>query len=104
MAKKKGILKNALSQIGKTEKIEQAKEKAAAAKERIEQLDDPKYKKHNAINNDPNKLTADGRKRFNTMLDPNLKKRLRNYADDNGMSIADLIEQISKTFLKSKGY
>ena len=64
----------------------------------------PEFKKHNRGSRDPYKISADGRKRFTTMMNPKLKSRLQAYGNDNGLSVADIIEIIAKDFLDNKGY
>ena len=117
MAKKKGIIEDALSQIGKKKdssaELEEVTEMIKVELEEEQQQEgqqgklfgsEADFKKHNAINNDPEKLTADGRKRFNTMMHPRIKNRLRNFGDEHGLSIADVIEIMAKKFLDEKGY
>ena len=61
-----------------------------------------RYKKHNEIKN--HSLTKDGRKRFNTMLNPDLHLRLKNLCHASHQSIADVLEELVVQHLESKGY
>lgn len=90
MAKKKGMLTNALGQIGGVKKENYADEAPTTPK------------KNKTLRN--HTLTDNGRKRFNTMLSPNLKKRLLNYGHDHQMTIADILENLVTDFLDKKGY
>lgn len=66
--------------------------------------DTPTFKKHNAGNRKPYELSADGRKRFTTMMTPQLKSRLQAYGNEKGLSVADIIEISTKEFLEDKGF
>jgi len=66
--------------------------------------DTPTFKKHNAGNRKPYELSADGRKRFTTMMTPRLKSRLQAYGNERGLSVADIIEISTKEFLEDKGF
>ena len=66
--------------------------------------DTPTFKKHNAGNRKPYELSADGRKRFTTMMTPKLKSRLQAYGNEKGLSVADIIEIATKDFLEEKGF
>jgi len=66
--------------------------------------DTPTFKKHNAGNRKPYELSADGRKRFTTMMTPQLKSRLQAYGNERGLSVADIIEISTKEFLEDKGF
>ena len=66
--------------------------------------DTPTFKKHNAGNRKPYELSADGRKRFTTMMTPQLKSRLQAYGNERGLSVADIIEISTKGFLDEKGF
>ncbi len=66
--------------------------------------DTPTFKKHNAGNRKPYELSADGRKRFTTMMTPKLKSRLQAYGNEKGLSVADIIEISSKGFLDERGF
>jgi len=90
MAKKKGMLTDALGQIGVTKRDNYTDEAPAI------------YKKSKTPKN--HNLSENGRKRFNTMLNPSLKKRLLNYGHDNQMTIADIFEKLVTDFLDKEGY
>ena len=66
--------------------------------------DTPTFKKHNAGNRKPYELSADGRKRFTTMMTPKLKSRLQTYGNEKGLSVADIIEIATKEFLDERGF
>jgi len=44
------------------------------------------------------------RDRLTTMMDADLKQRLKRYAFENGMSLADVLETLVETHLKKEGY
>jgi len=90
MAKKRGMLTDALGQIGSTKRDNYADEA-------------PTIPKNNTTLRN-HTLSENGRKRFNTMLSPSLKKRLLNYGHDNQMTIADIFEQLAADFLNKEGY
>jgi predicted HicB family RNase H-like nuclease len=48
--------------------------------------------------------TEKGRKRYTTMIHPELKKRARSFAEDQAKSVPDIIEEALDQYLKSKGY
>jgi len=66
--------------------------------------DTPTFKKHNAGNRKPYELSADGRKRFTTMMTPQLKSRLQAYGNERGLSVADIIDIATKEFLEGTGF
>jgi len=66
--------------------------------------DTPTFKKHNAGNRKPYELSADGRKRFTTMMTPQLKSRLQAYGNEKGLSVADIIDIATKEFLEGTGF
>jgi len=44
------------------------------------------------------------RDRLTTMMDADLKQRLKKYAFENGMSLADVLESLVENLLKKEGY
>lgn len=90
MAKKRGMLTDALGQIGSI-KTDNYVDKAPTSP-----------KKNNTPRN--HNLSENGRKRFNTMLNPQLKKRLLNYGHDNQLTIADIFENLVTDLLDKEGY
>lgn len=61
-------------------------------------IDDLKQKD---IERDP-RITSEGRKKFTTMLHPDLRGKLNNVAKNNQMSIADVLEIIVKEYFGIK--
>ncbi len=108
MAKKRLNLDKKITSV--FDKMAGSQDSEAQAKKKIKEnkvelsKDTPIFIKHNAGNRKPYELSADGRKRFTTMMTPQLKSRLQTYGNEKGLSVADIIDIATKEFLEKTGF
>ena len=101
LTKNKEVAKKAVSKLSdentnleqKLESLEKEQDKA------LQLLKNPNLLEKKAIAN--HKLTSEGRKRFTTMLRPDLKERVQKLGHDHGYSIADIVEKALLEYLKN---